>query len=345
MTIKARGNSFMVSFGTGKDRVRKTLPTMEAAEAYEAELTAAKQAKLAASLKAAERGDVTRTLGEARERALKEIWAGSKAYKTSVRNSKAAIDFFGENKPVTEIDSDAIDEYLDHLQETGNTGATINRKLSALMVILRNAKRKGWLKYIPDTQRRSESSGRIYWFTEEQESEMVEVCRKLGLNLLIDFIPFAIDSGFRKSELLRFRVEDFDGTMLHLHEGETKNNSGRVVPATEVVKTIIERAKQKGHDRVFQDITEVNLRAQWDSMREFLGKKKDPKYIVHVLRHTCATRLAIRGATAPQIQAWMGHKAIQTSIRYIHLTGHHLQDVATLLTRTPTAPLLRVVSG
>ena len=43
--------------------------------------------------------------------------------------------------------------------------------------------------------------------------------------------------------------------------------------------------------------------------------------------------------------AYMGHKSIQTSMRYIHLTHAHLGRVAGLLERTKAAPVLRVIQG
>ena len=334
MTIKARGNSFMVSVGTGAERVRKTLPTIEEAQAYEKELMASRSTAHLASLKAAERGDITKTIGEARDRALREVWANTKGESTAYRNSRAVCEFFGYDTPVPEITTERVDEWLDEMEDGGNTGATINRKLSALMVILRNAKRKGWLNHLPESRRRKESIQRM------------DTAAKLGLHHLLDFIPFSIDTGFRRSETLKFRVDDFDGEYLRLHEGETKNDAGRVIPATDIVKEIILKAKARGQVRVFEGLTEVSLRAQWDVLRGFLNREKDPKCIVHVLRHTCATRLAINGASAVQIQAWMGHKAIQTSIRYIHLCGTHLTGVAQLLTRkaAPATPALKLVS-
>jgi integrase len=178
------------------------------------------------------------------------------------------------------------------------------------------------------------------------EREMLNACYRLGLPELADWITFGIDSGMRRSEMLRLKTADCFSGHIHLHNGQTKNDQGRVIPTTELAEAIVQKARDKSHDRVFQGMTQAILRGQWDALRTYLKKDADPKYIVHVLRHTCATRLAIGGATAPQIMAYMGHKAIQTSMIYIHLTGHNLTGVADLLKRSPMArPELKVVGG
>jgi integrase len=261
-------------------------------------------------------------------------------------NAKAMVALLGPDTPITVITSETLAEAMDELEDLGNTGATINKKMSTVNVMLKGAKARGWLKYVPDVQRRREASQRIYWYTEEEERAMLDACYRLGLPGLADFITFAVDTGFRRSELLKLKVADYHEGVVRLHAGETKNDDGRSIPATEPVKAIIEKAKGVGATRVFEGLTEAVLRSQWAHLRESLGKSEDPKYIVHVLRHTTATRLAIAGASAPQIMAYMGHRAIQTSMRYIHLTTNHLTGVAALLTRTaPAKPALKVVGG
>lgn len=346
MPIYPRGSSFMVSIGSGKDRVRSTWPTMEQAEAAERDILAKRQADALAVQLSAQRGDTTKTLQEAYERTYREVWKGTKGERTTVMNAKAMVALLGADTPVTAINSETLAEAMDELEDLGNTGATINKKMSTVNVMLKGAKARGWLKFVPDVQRRREASQRIYWYTEEEERAMLDAAHRLGLPELADFITFAIDTGFRRSELLRLRVDQYHEGVVRLHAGETKNGDGRSVPATDPVKAIIERAKKAGKTRVFDGLTEAILRSQWSHLRESLGKAEDPKYIVHVLRHTTATRLAIAGASAPQIMAYMGHRAIQTSMRYIHLTTNHLTGVAALLTRTvPAAPSLRVVNG
>lgn len=351
MPIYPRGDSFMVSVGSGPDRIRETHPTRAQAEAREAVLLAAKKAARSGLYVPPEGpgavplGDPSKTLQDAFDRVLRESWAGSKGERTTVLNARQMLALIGPNTPVVEITTATIDSALDELADNGNTGATINRKVAVLNVMLKAARDRGWIKHIPHIKRQRESAHRIYWYTEAEQAEMVTACQKLGMHTLADFITFAIMTGFRRSELLKLRLEDCEGGSIRLHNGDTKSDLGRTQQTTKTTEAILTRARAAGHGRVFAGLTESTLRAQWDALRDYLGKSGDPKYIVHALRHTTATRLAIKGATAPQIMTYMGHSAIQTSMRYIHLTHGHMAGVAALL-EAPEKPVgghLRVV--
>lgn len=343
MPVYQRGDSFMVSVGSGKGRVRETFPTRELADAREAALLATKRGHEAAG--AVHLGNPSKTLQDAYEMAYRTHWKGSKGERTSTMNARTVLAFFGPKTPVCAINPGAVEEYIAELEDLGNTGATINKKLSTLNVMLKEAQRLGWAPSRILVLRRKESSKRIYWYTEEEERAMVEAAHKLGAPALADFIVWSIDTGFRRSESLRFPVADFKDGMLRLFDGETKSGRGRTLPATPAVAALVEKARAAGHTRVFQDLTDATLRGLWTNMRDLLGKLEDPKYIVHVLRHTTATRLAIGGYSASQIQAYMGHTAIQTSMRYIHLTGADLGGAAAILARKGSKPVLRVVNG
>lgn len=349
MPISPRGKSFMLTHGSGADRVRLTFKTHEEALAKEAELISKEKAVALAALQNAQKGDPAKTLQDAYNRAYREVWVGSKGERTTVLNAKQMVALIGANTPLVEIVTDTITDALDELadgddESDGNSNATLNKKLAALNVMLKGAQERGWIKDVPRVKRRKEAEGRTYWYTEEDETEMLKVAHLLGLPRLADWITFGINTGMRRSEMLRLKVEDCDEMFVRLHNGETKNGAGRMIPASTSTRAIVQKARDAGYGKVFEDVTNNGLRGMWGHMRAHLKKEEDPKYIVHVLRHTCATRLAFKGVTAPQIQAWMGHKAIQTSMRYIHLTGNHLVGLADILERD-TKPALRLVSN
>lgn len=347
MPIYPRGSSFMVSVGSGKDRERASAKTYEEAERLEQELLAKRERARLESLQAAQRGDLTKTLADALDLALhdkKKPWKGSKGERTTLLNANQMIELLGgPDAPVCEITAETIEDAVEKLEARGNTGATINRKLAALSRMLKLAESRGWIKSSPRIERHGEQEGRIYWFNEEEEAEMQSACRKLGLTDLSDYIHFAIGTGFRRSEMLRLRVSDCTGGVLRLHNGETKSGYGRSQPIEDpLIAAMVAKAKEAGQERVFYALNEYSLRAQWGMLRDFLGQQDNPKYVVHALRHTTATRLAIMGTDTAHIQAFMGHEAIVTTLRYIHLAAEHLKGVAGKLVRArpgqPTGP-------
>jgi integrase len=57
----------------------------------------------------------------------------------------------------------------------------------------------------------------------------------------------------------------------------------------------------------------------------------------HVLRHTFASHLAMRGVPLKAIQELLGHASIVTTMRYAHLAPHVARDAVRLLDRVPTS--------
>lgn len=139
----------------------------------------------------------------------------------------------------------------------------------------------------------------------------------------------AADTGFRESELLRFLLADYQFNMLHIWE--SKNGKPRAVPATDRVKEIIQKATDKGHTRLFETVTLHDLRFAWKKIRKHMGLERDEQFVIHAFRHTCASRLVQRGVPLAVVQKWMGHKAIQTTLRYAHLAPDNFMDAMKVL--------------
>ena len=65
-----------------------------------------------------------------------------------------------------------------------------------------------------------------------------------------------------------------------------------------------------------------------DRTREILGRPLHP----HVLRHSFATRLRIRGGEIQEVQLLMGHAVIGTTMRYSHIKPAQRKRLEELLT-------------
>lgn len=61
---------------------------------------------------------------------------------------------------------------------------------------------------------------------------------------------------------------------------------------------------------------------------------------MHDMRHTFASLALIEGVDVPTVQKWLGHKDIQTAMRYIKLLPEHLQEQSKKL--NPNAELIRI---
>ena len=342
MTIYRRGASFVVSVGSGADRFRGSYakrPDAERAELEEQLRRKALQAGEKAPTSHAKRGDGRKTLLEAYERTLRLHWKGEKAEKTHRINATAVLKCLGEDTAVADITPEDITEMVIELEDQGNSGSTVNKKLSCLSMMLKTAKAQwpGCLQELPAIIRRKEGKHRIRWMDAAEETKALELCDTFGLEDLKDYIVVAIDTGFRRGELLGFQPRDYNNGLLVLHDGETKSDKARAIPATSRVHAIIQR--RSSQPTLFEGLTVHRLRWQWVQLKAHMGLEADPQFVVHMLRHTCASRMVQRGVPLAVVQKWMGHATITTTMRYAHLAPSSLMQAKDALEQImPEAP-------
>ncbi|WP_336854422.1 site-specific integrase [Sinomonas albida] len=143
-------------------------------------------------------------------------------------------------------------------------------------------------------------------------------------------------TGMRAGEATAVRVRDADlehgiirvsrsfspGTHGELIEQSPKSHKDRDVPIIGALRPhVIEAIKGKGPDELLfagpdgGRLTARNLRraVDWEKVRDTLGR---PDMRVHDLRHTFATILFDAGASAPDVQAVLGHSSLQVTERY-----------------------------
>lgn len=322
MAVYPKGKKFMASVGAGASRVRRSFNTESEALVWEKEQEDAREAAKALPAPPAPLavGPPVWNLQKAFDETARHVWRSTPGAPKALINARAALAFFGPDTPCSAIDANWIIEWMDDCEiEHENSGSTCNRKMSALRVMLTRAVEYGNLPALPRMKRRKESQHRIRWFTDAEESVMLKMALHIGYPELHDFIVIGIDTGFRRSESLRLTLGDYSNGLLVAHAGETKNGNARAIPATTRVKAILNSRIRDGQARVFPTLTFVTLRRQWADLRSIMEKDEDKGFIPHVLRHTCATRLVAAQVPLNEVQAWMGHKVIQTTMRYAHL--------------------------
>ena len=329
MTIVARGGQYQVSVGSGKNRFRGSAPSLILAQKMELEEMLRRKtpgeaprrsARVPTSLSQA--SGVGKTLEDAQKRTMSVVWKGTKAEKTMAINSASIVKHLGKDTPLTDITASDITDAVLELEDEGNSGSTVNKKTSCLSMMFKQAKQEGWITEFPTVKRRRENKHRIRWMDVPEEEAVLSLCDHLGLLALKDYIVVAIDTGFRRGELLGFKSKDFTQGMLHLHAGSTKSDEARSIPATERVAEILKR--RAGLGLAFQDLNPSTLRWQWEQIRGLLEMDDDPQFVVHMLRHTCASRMVQREVPLAVVKAWMGHKKIETTMRYAHLAPSSL---------------------
>jgi integrase len=186
----------------------------------------------------------------------------------------------------------------------------------------------------PKCAKYAESEHRIRRFTPEEERFAVEFFERMGEQDMADYVVLSVDTGLRQGELLNASYKDVVGGKLRVWGVDAKSGKSRVVPLTKRAVEIIARrasAAQLDAGRILPDLEKRIVTYQWNKVREQLGLTTDKEFVPHILRHEFCSRLADRGASAPQIMALAGHSGLSVSQRYIHLTGHSVEQAIGLL--------------
>jgi site-specific recombinase XerD len=150
--------------------------------------------------------------------------------------------------------------------------------------------------------------------------------------------------GLRASELLSLKVADVDSSCMLLWVRQGKGSKDRSVPLS---AALLERLRE--HWRRWRPTTWL-FPGRSPSGRRSLGALQrvcrravlaagiDKKASLHTLRHSYATHLLEAGVDLLTLQRLLGHRDLQTTARYIHLSGAHLAKTPGLLEGLPEAP-------
>lgn len=204
--------------------------------------------------------------------------------------------------------------------------ATVNRKMAIIMRLL-NVAMKDWevLDRVPSVRPLKTPKTKMRGLTD------AEIIQLLGLvpEPVAQVFKFLIESGLRRGEWaqLEWRHINFDSNHIHIDPRSmaVKAVNERRVPLTPSCRVLLSERRSRGLRTPFGDVGVDCLRYHWRKAREEMGLTADPGFVIHSLRHTCATRLIDQGVPTLTVQKWLGHTNIQTTEKYVQQSDESLQ--------------------
>lgn len=129
--------------------------------------------------------------------------------------------------------------------------------------------------------------------------------------------------GLRLSEVLALRVKDVNGEQRRLHIVQGKGDQDRLVPISPtLLQTLREYWRRyRPQDWLFPGrhgapLAPTGLQKAYTQAKQAAGSSKDGG--IHALRHAYATHQLDAGLPVERLQRLLGHRCIQTTLRYVH---------------------------
>lgn len=153
-------------------------------------------------------------------------------------------------------------------------------------------------------------------------------------------LALSYDGGLRREEVCSLHTGDIDPThrLLSLRAETTKSRRARTVPYSvqtgELYAAYLQHRRQISRERggVFLSESRRNwaqpiTSSTWSkAMRALALRAGVPQFTPHTLRHLCLTDLARAGWDIHEIATFAGHRDLDTTMIYIHLSGRELSN-------------------
>jgi integrase len=312
---------------TGRFRVEVTVDGQKARGRYET-LKEAEQAQRdfkasfasgkppqGANIRKDDKG-VPRTLRALSRKSEGSLWRGKAIERTNFQKLIIIANLLGDLQ-LKDITTSQIDELAKLLIQRGVKPNTLNRYYSCLNTLLKWGKQRSYVADLPSFPWQEEEEGRIREITEAEEYRLCAFMASYGRQDIADLITVAIRTGLRRGELLRVKLA-------HIERGQvsiwiTKNKKARTIPLDDETERLLRTLVLAGMPTIHA------LRHSWDKAKQDMGLADDDDFVFHACRHTCCTRLIRADINAMVVKKWMGHKRIETTLRYTHLNDGDLK--------------------
>ena len=213
------------------------------------------------------------------------------------------------------------------------SNARVNRYMATLSTTITTAvKEWEWMEDNPlrKVSKLKEPRGRVRYLSDEERERLLTACRESHNPNLYLTVILAMSTGGRQAEIwgLRWKCVDLQNGFVTFEE--TKNDEPRSVPLTgHAFKLMMERSKAPRIDTDLVFPSRVDQQKHFDFRRPFqmaLRTAKIEDFRWHDLRHCAASYLVMAGADMRTVAEILGHKTLQMTQRYTHLSPEHLKD-------------------
>ncbi len=213
------------------------------------------------------------------------------------------------------------------------TNSTVNRYFASLSRAFTLAFQEWqWINENPFKRvtKLKENNGRSRYLSREELNRLLESCNKSRNLHLYGMVLIAASMGLRFGEVVNLRWRDIQQGFISL--AKTKNGDYRAVPIPDHVANYLQNIERPkvAEEYIFpsKDPSKRNppsmIRKAFDKALKESGIEN---FRFHDLRHTCASHLAMNGATQGELMEILGHRTPAMTRRYAHFSKEHISRI------------------
>jgi integrase len=231
-----------------------------------------------------------------------------------------------EGQPPKHRDVDASPEGVRRRRESANRVLTVLK--AALNLAYQHGKTRSRAAWEPVKPYRDVAASKIRYLDDSESKQLVQACEVP----FRDLVTGALLTGARYGELAAMRVGDVDTAAGTVHIPRSKSGKSRHIFLTDEGQEFFARvaANKPSSDFLF---TRLNGEV-WGSSHQIRYMRRacdragiEPAISFHILRHTYASRLAMRGVPLNVLAAQLGHSDTRmTEKHYAHLAPSYVGE-------------------
>lgn len=249
------------------------------------------------------------------------------------------------HRPPDQLGPEHVREYQAHLFTKRKLAAnTVILHLAALRFFFVKTLRKPWS--IADTPYPKKTFHLPLILSQEEVAQLISAAETPFHRMLL---MTAYATGLRRAELAHLKVSDIDSQRMVVHVKGGKGRKDRDVMLSpkllEELRAYWRGLRRRPKEWLFPGnrwhtaTRPVSTKVVWSACRQAAERAGITKPVhPHTLRHCFATHLLEGGADLRTIQVLLGHRDLEETTIYLHLSQKHLGETASPLDALPLSP-------
>ena len=236
-----------------------------------------------------------------------------------------------------ELEPEQVREYQAYLfRERKLTPNTVNQRTGALRFFFITTLRKPWTLDDMPYPRRVFQLPKV--LSQDEVARMIDAAPNRWYRLLVMAL---YATGARRAELARLKISDIDSQRMVIHIQGGKGRKDRdVMLSPTLLKALRDHwrgLKRKPKvwlfpgNRWHTGQEPIDTKVIWLACKESAARAGLKGVHPHTLRHCFATHLLEAGADLRTIQILLGHRDLEETTIYLHLSNKHLSETASPL--------------